>query len=78
MNAAAGNRMNDKKRNIILFNPRAMRGVGEDSIPPIGLLMAAIRLHEKFNVVIIDQRVEKNWRVRRKQANSVPNVKLAN
>ncbi|MFH0984001.1 MAG: radical SAM protein [Candidatus Omnitrophota bacterium] len=54
--------MNEKKRTVILFNPRAMRGVGEDSIPPIGLLMAAIHLHEKYDVVIIDQRVEKDWK----------------
>lgn len=52
------------KRPIILFNPRAMRGVGEDSIPPIGLLMAAIYLHQRFHVEIIDQRIEKNWKAR--------------
>ena len=56
--------MPDLKRTVILFNPRTMRGVGEDSIPPIGLLMSAIHLHEKFDVFIIDQRVEKNWRTR--------------
>lgn len=56
--------MDVTKRTVILFNPRAMRGVGEDAIPPIGLLMAAIHLHEKFNVAIIDQRVEANWKAR--------------
>ncbi|MBI5144520.1 MAG: radical SAM protein [Candidatus Omnitrophica bacterium] len=51
-------------RTVILFNPRSMRGIGEDVVPPMGLLMAAIHLHEKFNVVIVDQRVERNWKSR--------------
>lgn len=56
--------MSDIRRIVILFNPRALRGVGEDSSPPIGLLMAAIHLYQKFRVVIVDQRIEKHWRDR--------------
>lgn len=50
------------KRLVILFNPRSMRGVGENSIPPVALLMASIYLDPKYKVVILDQRIEKNWR----------------
>jgi radical SAM superfamily enzyme YgiQ (UPF0313 family) len=52
------------KRTVVLFNPKTMRGVGEDSIPPIGLLMAAIYLESRYDVVIVDQRVEHGWQAR--------------
>jgi len=54
--------MSDLSRTVILFHPRTLRGIGEDSIPPTGLLMAAIHLYQEFRVVIVDQRIEKNWR----------------
>ncbi|MFC1658628.1 B12-binding domain-containing radical SAM protein [Candidatus Omnitrophota bacterium] len=54
--------MGNSKRTIILFNPRSMRGVREDDSPPMGLLMAAIYLHNEFKIAIIDQRVERNWK----------------
>ena len=54
--------MSDLRRSVILFQPRTLRGIGEDSIPPTGLLMSAIHLYQEFRVVIVDQRIEKNWR----------------
>ena len=54
--------MSDLSRTVILFHPRTLRGIGEDSIPPTGLLMAAIHLYQEFRVVIVDQRIEKRWR----------------
>lgn len=53
--------MSHPGRTVILFNPRTSRGVWENSVPPLGLLMAAIHLHPRFRVVIVDQRIEKDW-----------------
>ncbi len=49
-------------KTIILFNPRSMRGIGEDSTPPMALIMASVYIYQKYNIVIVDQRVEKNWK----------------
>lgn len=51
----------DNKRLIILFNPISFRRVGDYTLP-MGLLMAAIKVYEKYRVVIIDQIVEKNFK----------------
>ncbi len=56
--------MKSDKRLVILFNPRNIRGVGEDAAPPMGLVMAAINIYDEFDVVIIDQRIERAWKRR--------------
>jgi len=53
--------MNDLKRTVILFNPMNIRGIGDFTLP-MGLIMSAIKIHEKYNVVIVDQRIDKDWR----------------
>ncbi len=50
-----------ENKTVILFNPRSMRGIGEDSTPPMALIMASIYIYKKYDVVIVDQRVEKKW-----------------
>ena len=45
---------------ILLVNPRSISGIG-DSTLPLGLIMTVVNLYQKFRIVIIDQRVEKDW-----------------
>ncbi len=53
--------MTDENRVVVLFNPSSIRRVGDFTVP-MGLLMVAINLYEKYRVVIIDQVVEKDWK----------------
>jgi len=48
---------------VVLVNPRTIKGIG-DSTLPLGLIMAAVNLYQKYRVVIIDQKVEKDWEQR--------------
>ena len=52
------------RRRVVLFNPSAVKGVGEGRTPPVGLLMAATHLHGRYRVEVVDQRVEPRWESR--------------
>lgn len=51
------------KRVVILFNPRSTRGLGNFAAP-FGPLLAAMGIHASYDVVIIDQTVQSDWRQR--------------
>ncbi len=48
------------ERGVILFNPRSTQAIG-DSTLPMGLIMAASHIAQRFRVKIIDQRLEASW-----------------
>jgi hypothetical protein len=50
-----------QRARVILVNPCSTRGFGNYTAP-YGLLFTAINIHKTYDVIIIDQTVEKNWR----------------
>ena len=50
-----------RKSKIVLFNPSTWRGVG-DATAPWGLVSLATFLSPRYDVVILDQRFDRDWR----------------
>ncbi|MBU2530457.1 MAG: B12-binding domain-containing radical SAM protein [Elusimicrobia bacterium] len=52
------------KKNILLFQPRIgdMDMFRDKPTPPMGLLCASALINEKFEIRLLDQRINRNWR----------------
>jgi anaerobic magnesium-protoporphyrin IX monomethyl ester cyclase len=56
-----------KTKKIVLFNPAAWKRVG-DTVLPISLLAVSSFLNEEYEIEIIDQQIDSDWRETLKQA----------